>query len=141
MLRDLPWLLVLGGTATHLELIDQAARLPECSYDMQVRQGTEAFLDNIGGPRNLASLAILRAVYRAFRREGDAAADALIAALRIPRILERDTNMVLSQVAAASRGSAYTSLPIILETDPSDERLQRLEQILSEADRPEIAYE
>ena len=128
---------LLGRNEQVLELVDKAAALPECRYDMRVRQGAKAVLEGINGPRNLASLAALRVIHKALRKDGDAALSAVISALRLSRVFEREPTLILHQLATALRAMAIVKVPLVLESGPSDAALVRLEEALLEADRPE----
>ena len=129
---------LLGLNEQVLELVDKAAPLPECSYDMRVRQGTKAVIEAMDGPQNLVVLAILRVIYKALRNEGDAAAVAMISALQVPRVLEREPILILHLLAMVLRHKVCENvLPLVLESGPSEAILARLQQALSDVDRPE----
>ncbi len=128
---------LLGRNEQVLELVDKAALLPECRYDMRVRQGAKAVLEGIDGPRNLASLATLRVVHKALRKEGDAALSAVVSAVRLSRVFEREPTLILHLLATGLRTQAIGKVPLVLESGPSDAALVRLEEALRAADRPE----
>lgn len=117
--------------------LDLGAERPVCTLDLNVRFGPSATLSGLSTMRHLASLAHLR-IYRALLR-GDPteASAATVAALRLPRALEREPVLILHLVATALRIRVVRLVPLVLQTHPGTADLLRLEAALAEIDRPD----
>jgi hypothetical protein len=128
---------LLETAQTMTAALDRGAERPVCTLDLNARLGVGGPLSALSTMRVVASLAQLR-IYRALLRDDPTAASAAtVAALRLPRALEREPVLILHLVATSLRIGVVRLVPLVLQTHPGTADLLRLEAALAETDRPD----
>lgn len=116
------------------ELVDRAASLTECQYDLKLLG--QGGLSRIKEVRELATLMLLRVSDLALRGDGDGASAAIESTLQLLRVFDRP-QLVSWMVATGLRAATCKLTGRVLESRPTDAALARLDQVLSRVDRPD----
>ena len=130
---------LLSQNRLAFDLIDQAAALPECQFNSNVRHGIAAVLERLGEARRAAVLVSLRTHALALGGNSDAAVDSVIGSLKMLRIFDREPVIIthLTRMSCAAI-ACYDTVTVLELTDPSDKALVRLDEALSLADWPNL---
>lgn len=128
---------LLANNALALDMLDRAAKLPACRFDIGVESGMERCLERLSRVRACARLLSARALVCASEGKGDEAVDSLIRLLQLRRVCERWPVVIVHLVEVACLSLACMDVAVVLErSQPSVSALARLHDALSAADQP-----
>jgi hypothetical protein len=116
-----------------LEKFDKAGTLPLLQFDMGIEQGMQVCKTRLNSAQTAALLLSLRTLHLILQGEDDAAADSVIAMLKMIRILDPYPTMVLHTAKAVFVAHACQDIHLLLEhARPSEKSLAKLQEALSQ---------
>ncbi|MHC5061099.1 MAG: hypothetical protein ACYTFK_08450, partial [Planctomycetota bacterium] len=129
----------LTATKAIFEELDKAAVTPLGRFDIGIRQGVEVYKTRMQSTQTIMILLSLRTMDLILRGEDDAAANSLISMLKLMRIFDFHSTLVVHTVKAGFIGLACEDIRLLLERgSASAELLAKLEAALSDVISPDI---
>ena len=119
-----------------LEMIDKAATLGGCSYDIGVEYGMSYCTSRFQPARLLALTTSVRTEFLALQGQGDQAVESAVSSLRMLRIFDRQPMLICHLVRVACLNLITSDIPVILEfSQPSDQALDKLQDALLQSEQ------
>ncbi len=119
-----------------LEMLDKAASLPGCSYEVGVEYGISFCIDRVLPARGLVNVVSLRTRFLALQAQPDQAINSAISSLRMLRIFDRQPILICHLVKIACLSVVVSDIPTILEFgQPTHQALSNLQNALLQAEQ------
>ncbi len=129
----------LKDNAEILDLLHKAAALDECKFDLDFTKGPGMLLPHLARLRHASRLLALEAIGRIESGKADAAADSLLAALRMGECVRREPILISTLVRIACDSLAVAQMERwASRAKPLVAALERLEAALAAAADPKL---